>query len=332
MAAATEPAWILRPGRPDDTPGVLDLFHATFGKSITAAAYRWKFLESPWPIAAATTFVAELEGRIVGHFGGTPVRLRLGEQQIAAVHAGDVMVAADLRRQGIMTAVGRAASQAWAAGGAELVLALPTQDFTGLRARLDYRPTFELGWLWRPLRPQVMFGRSGAGRGVEVSAVDEPGAEFDELWEAAQARHDVLVVRDGAWLAYRYARAPGPGYRILLARARGRPVGYLVYRLHAPDGGRGAWIADLFTVADDGSAAAALVRAACAELHRAGESAVRIFAAPGSSIHSGLRRAGFLPRRGAYDVRVVPLVGGLPWDALRDPRRFFLMGGDFDVV
>jgi len=325
-------AWTVRPGRPEDTASILDLFEATFGKRVSEAAYRWKFLSSPFPVAAPTTFVAAVGDRIVGHFGGTPLRLRLGEVERPAIHGCDTMVAAEFRRQGIITAVIRAANQAWAAAGASLQLAVPTQNFAGLRQRLDYRPAFRLGWLWRPLRYVPLLPQARRGRVVEVSGVEAPGPEFDELWEAARCCYAAVAVRDRAWVAYRYAAAPGFDYRILLARAGSRPVGYLVYRL-MPDRGRwSAWIADVFTAAEDRAARFALLRYACVELRRAGARDVRIFAAPGTPLQRELRLAGFLPRKGAYDVRVVPLVADLPWDALRDPSRFFLMGGDFDVV
>jgi len=318
--------WAVRPGRPEDTQSILELFRTTFGKSMSEAAYRWKYLESPWLFKAPTTFVAAAGDRIVAHLGGTPLRLRLGQHELPAVQGCDVMVAPELRRHGIMSAVVRTANGAWADGGASLQLAVPTQNFDGLRERLDYRPTFRLGWLWRPLRLGALFPGKGKGT-VDVSR-DEPGSEFDVLWESVD--QEGLVIRDRAWIAYRYAAAPGFDYQILLARKDGRPVGYLVYRVM--EDRRSAWIADLFTAPADRTARGALVRAACSELRGAGVTAVRMFAAAGTPLSRDLRRAGFLPRRGAYDVRVVPLAPDLPWDMLRDPRRFFVTGGDFDVV
>jgi len=324
-------AWTVRPGRPEDTPAVLELFEQTFGKPLSEAAYRWKLLESPWPLPAPATFVATAGDRVVGHLGGTPLRLRLDGRDVPAVHVCDGMVAEDFRRRGIMTAIGLASNRAWTAGGAALLLALPTQNWVGLRGRLDYRPAFGLGWLWRPLRLGSLLAPR-LGRGIEVSAVETPGPEFDALWEAIGGQYEALVVRDRAWVTYRYAAAPGFGYRILLASARGRPAGYLVYRVLTARGRPSAWIADLFTAPDDRAASAALVRAACSELRRAGAAALRVFAASGTLVARHLWRVGFLPRRGAYDVRVGPLAHELPWSLLRDPSRFFLMGGDFDVI
>ncbi|MFN2468027.1 MAG: GNAT family N-acetyltransferase [Gaiellaceae bacterium] len=324
MSARPGAAWTVRPGRPQDTASVLQLFEATFGKPTTPEAYAWKFYASPWPLAASPAFVAAAGERVVGHLGGSPLRLRLGGRELPAVHICVGMVAEDVRTQGVMRAVHRAANEAWAAGGAEVALALPNHNWVRLRERLDYRQVFRLGWLWRSLR---LPGPRG-GRGIDVSPVETPGAEFDVLWEEAGRRYDAAVVRDRAWVRYRYAEAPAAAYRILLARARGAPRGYLVYRAERPM----ATIADVFAAPEDHAARSALVRAACRELRRERASSVRMFAVPGTRIHRELRRRGFLPRRGAYDVTVVPFAEDLPWHVLRDPERFFVMAGDFDVV
>jgi predicted N-acetyltransferase YhbS len=350
--------WTVRPGRPEDAASILDLFEATFGKPASEAWYRWKHLDSPWPIGAPTPFVAAAGERVIGHFAGTPLRVHLIGQAVPAIHGCDLMVAAEFRGEGVMTAVGEAAHRAWAAGGAHLVFAIPVEHW--IRDRLGYRSTARLGWLWRPLRPAALvrrkarprhpggpvidrlsartldrawaalFGRTG--RSVDVSAVELPGAEFDTLWEEIAGRYDALVVRDRAWVAYRYAAAPEVGYRILLGRVGDQPVGYLVYRLLAGGGRRTGWIVDLFTAPEDRATRSALLRTAFRELLEAGADDARTFAVSNAPLSGELQRMGFIRRSGAYDVGVFPLASDLRWQALRDPGRCLITIGDFDVV
>jgi GNAT superfamily N-acetyltransferase len=303
---------------------LLQLFEEVFGKPMPDRLYRWKFFEAPRPIAAPTTFVAEASGRVVGHFGGTPLRFRVGGRDLTAMHGTQGMVAESFRRRGILSALIKTAHDAWASGGAALQLAVPTQNVYGLRERLDYRPTVLLGWLWRPL--WTALDRLVSNE-LDVAAATAADPAFDDLWHGVEGDEDALVIRDREWITYRYG-APPVDYRILLARADGRPLGYLVYRL-MPDARRTAWIVDLFGRRE---AHSALLRRAFTDLRSAGASDVRIFAVRGSSLWSHLRRLGFVPRRGAFDVRATPYAGELPWSTLRDPRRFFLTGGDFDVV
>jgi GNAT superfamily N-acetyltransferase len=287
--------------------------------------YRWKFFEAPRALDAPTSFVAEAAGRIVGHFGGTPLRVRLGSRELPAIHGGGAMVAEPFRRRGILSALIRTANDAWASGGVSLQLAIPTQNVYGLRDRLHYRPTVHLGWFWRPLWRAL--DRLGS-RELDTAPAHAADSVFDELWDAQVDDNSTFVIRDREWITYRYGAAP-IDYRILLARERGgRPLGYLVYRV-MPDSRRSAWIVDLF---GSNEARPALLRSAFAALRSGGAADVRTFAVRGSPLWSQLRRSGFVPRRGAYDVRVVPYAGEVPWHVLRDPRRFFLMGGDFDVI
>jgi GNAT superfamily N-acetyltransferase len=304
---------------------VLELFRDVFGKPTSEALYRWKFFEAPRAIGAPTSFVALAAGRIVGHFGGTPLRVRLVGGEVPAIHGGWAMVAEPFRRRGILSALIRTANDAWASGGSSLQLAIPTQNVYGLRDRLDYRPTVQLGWLWRPL--WRAFDRLGS-RVLETAPAHATDSVFDELWDGLTDHEGALVVRDRDWIEYRYGAAR-VDYRILLAREQGgRPLGYAVYRV-MPGSRRSAWIVDLL---GSNEARPALLRSAFATLRSAGAADVRVFAVRESSLWSQLRRSGFVPRRGAYDVRVVPYSCELPWNVLRDPRRFFLMGGDFDVI
>ena len=358
--AAARAAWTVRPARTEDVPAIVELFRATFGRPASEDWYRWKHLDSPWPLDAPAAFVATHGDRVIAHYGGTPLRFRAGGRTLPGLHGCDMMVAPEFRRRGVMTAVGEAAHAAWAGGGVHLVLGIPPEHWGGLRDRLDYRRAVELGWLWRPLRPAALVRRNAqprlagggsvdrlaargwdrawsallgrAARGVEVSAVAPPGSELDALWDELAGRYGALVVRDRAWVSYRYT-ASGLDYRTLLASAGGRPTGYLVYRLFLAGRGRASgWIADVFTAPEDRAARAALLRACFRELLDAGAADVRIFSVRHAPLARELRRVGFVRRSGAFDVGVVPLVPDLPWDVLRDPRRFLVAGGDFDVV
>jgi hypothetical protein len=351
--------WVIRPYQPGDEAQVVRLFSEVFGKPLTEARYRWKVLESPWPIGAPTVWLADAGGQICGQYAGTPMRFRLCGAEQTILHVCDVMTAASFRRQGILTTLGQAAHQAWAPAGVPFVTGLHYGGWGTRRHYLGWREQFKAAWVWRPLRPARLLARrmplpapalraaAAAGwfwnalwdralaimaRNVEACPIEQPGPEFDALWEALNVRYEALVVRDRAWVAYRYAAAPGFGYRLLLARRGAAPVGYLAYRLTARDGRATGWIADLFTAPEDAPARAGLLRQALNSLRAAGADDVRALVSQGTALHSAFRQAGFLAGPGAFDVSIVPLAPGLPLEVLRDPNRWFTTGGDFDVV
>ena len=355
-------AWQVRPYRAGDEQGIVRLFVATFGKPLTEARYRWKVLQSPWSIDAPTVWLAEAGERIVGHYAGTPMRFRLRGETRHIVHACDAMTDAEFRRQGILSVVGTAAHASWAAADVPLVTGLHFGGWGSRRHYLGWREQYQAAWVWRLLRPERMLRRRlrppmlaaaagavvaglaptwnlgwdlllrAAADDVQVEPVERPGPEFDTLWSTLEPMYEALVVRDRAWVAYRYHDAPEFGYRLLLARRGGQPAGYLVYRLTSIDGRTTGWIPDLFTAPDDAAARAALLRGALLVLSAAGADHVRALVPMHTSSFTAFRRAGFLLGRGTFDFSIVPLVADLPFDVLRDPRRWFAMGGDFDVI
>ena len=360
-AAVTGAAgWRIRAAADGDAAAVARLFEETFGKTTSEEWYRWKVLESPWPIGAPMGWLAVVGDRVVGHYGGTALRFRLGEEEVPVVHTCDAMTAPDYRRQGILSALGEAANEAWTSAGAAFVMGLPTAKWGTRSAHIGYRTAFQLGWLWRPLRAEALVpGRAGlaahalriggglavgpwqaawrarlnrGGRGVTVEEVERPGPEFDRLWERLRNAYDASIVRDRSWLVYRYASAPASPYQLLLARRDGDPVGYLVYREVSSGSRHSGWITDLFSAPYDPATAAALLGGALDRLRAAGCHDMRAFAAPGTPVLRALRRAGFIRRSGAYDVSVIPLAGPVRRELLNDPTRWLFAAGDSDVV
>lgn len=304
-------------------------------------------------------WVAEAGERIVGQYAGTPMPFKLGDARMRILHVCDVMTAPDYRRQGVLSNVGSAATRTWTEAGAAFVIGLHYGGWGSPRERLGWEPMFRLVWLWRPLAPARVLARrfrlpgvflrlvaavgrlwngwwngrlGSAASGVVVEEVDRPGPAFDVLWQSLAGAYEALVVRDRKWVTYRYADAPGFGYRILFAQRDGRPAGYLVYRVTGDETRTTGWIVDLFVHPDDGKTRAALLRAALKEMERQGADTARVLLGAGAPLAGAFRRAGFLPARGAYDASIVPLAEEMPHAALRDPGRWFTLAGDYDAV
>jgi hypothetical protein len=357
--------WRVRPYITGDEEQLAGLSAEVFGHPRSTAQYRWKLLDAPWPINAPTVWLADAGDRIVGQYAGTPLRFKLQDRELTVVHSCDAMTAADYRRQGVLTAVGSAATEAWAAAGIPFLFGLPHAGWGSRRRYLGWRKMFEAHWLWRPLRFESLLARrfrflgtqgehgpifrlaALAGRvwhniwsirlrrmarGVSVSRVERPGPEFDTLWQRLGTHYEALVVRDRAWVTYRYTEAPGYGYRLSLAWRGGVPAGYLAYRMTGDPAHRTGWILDLFTAPADAAARAGLLYAALGELRAGGAGSARVLLAAGTPLARELRRLGFLLGKGAYDVSIVPLAAGMPHPALSDPNCWFTMAGDYDVV
>jgi hypothetical protein len=318
------------------------------------ARFRWQVLSRPSP--APTAWVAESDGRIVGTYCGTPVPLRLCATEALGIHGSHAMTSPALRRQGILTAVAGAAQAAWAAAGFRLQIGVPWGTWGSRRQALGWVKVTDLIWLQRWLAPERavvrrlklpwaarmvprvwdrFFGLVGkqppASPGVHIRILAAPEPALDHFWAKVAPAWKHAVIRDAAWLGWRYFSAPGDAYRVLLAERAGQPVGYVALKIETSQSGGSVqgWVADLLAAspADEG----ALVRASLAHLRGAGVERVRALVAPESRMQQALSAAGF-SGRGGGEFGVVPLDPSLPIHEVSRADGWLIAGGDFDVV
>lgn len=364
-AAANSPDWAVRPYQPGDETHLVALYTRVFGRPRSLEFWRWKLKGRDAPFE--TVWVAVTTGgQIIGQYGGIPLRVQLHGQVHPAVHAVEAMTDPLFRRKGMLTRLGSAAHQGWAAAGQVAVLGLPNEQWGTRNRALGYATLFPLAWLRFPLHiervvaqrgrvpgplvgPAVALGTVGSGvwrqmarrtqrrkqqgAGLTVEAVTTPDPAFDQLWQRLAGHYAHFVIRDSAWVGWRFLAAPEQDYRVLLARsAEGEPVGYLAYKLVvAPERVTG-YIADLFLAPDAEAVAAALLETALDDLSARGAGMVLASGAPGSALYRIQRGLGFLPVQLPFNFELVPLVPDIDPAALADPLAWHLTVGDFDVV
>jgi hypothetical protein len=338
----------------NDIPGVVELFEAAFQRSTSPAHYRWKLRTRPSPVDNVAIAVDQHEHPVF-HLAGVPCRCRLVGRERWAMIAVDGMTAPSYRRRGLLTQYTAELFARWRQAGIALVLGLPNEQWGSRTAALGWRPLFPLTWLVLPLRPERLLarklripfiGRLGIvgrfwtrkwtraepARGITIEAVTTVGDELDELWTAARESISHSIVRDRAWVSWRYLEPPSGGYQVILARRDGRPCGYAAYRIQDWGQARSAIIAEVFTRPGDSEAFQTLAGGVIGRLVQARVDVVRSLAVPGSFPHEELRALGFLRSRYSFAVEHVALDPSLTQLDLRDPGAWYLTGGDFDVV
>jgi hypothetical protein len=349
-------AWHVRNYAEGDDEAVVRLYKAVYGRRLPLEDYRWKLLRMPWRLPAPNIWVADAGDRLAGHYAATPLRFKLEDETVIVGHTCDAMTHPAFRRQGVFTNVAQAAHEAWARAGVPFMVGVPNDQWVSRRKPLGYRAQFRITWFWRPLRPDRLLARRlhlpqlpgrlsaltariwrsmwnlrpAMGRDVEVKAVTCPHPAFGRLWQRLNVHFAALIVRDSAWLTYRYADAPGRDYRIFLASRDDEPQGYIVYRLRREKEGKSGWIADLFTAPQDHMVQRALLYRALEDMYASGVETARILLAPDAPLAHTIRRAGFWPARGAFDASLVALQQSIP--DLSDAARWFTMAGDYDIV
>ncbi|HST04806.1 MAG TPA: GNAT family N-acetyltransferase [Chloroflexia bacterium] len=362
-------SWKIEPFVEGDEAQLLSLFERTFGKNRSLEEWRWKFLESPGTIANLNIWVARLldTGRIVGHYAGIPLRMQIARREVSAMLSVDTATDPDFRRQGMLTRFGETVYENWATRGQELVLGLPNQQWGSRKEALGWVPLFKLAWLRFPLRIEDIVVRQAGGLGVISRAARSPSrlastlwlqratrrarnasthldvevkkyagesGVFDRIWAFNSPTWDNLVVRDDAWVQWRYLTALPTSYDIEVAYRGDVPIGYIAYRIQGTRGHSNGYIADIFTPKGDTSVAAALAASALKSLWNSGATVALTLAVPGTQLHSALTQLGFFKsgEGAAFSYEVVPLDPQLDLALLRDKHRWHAAGGDSDVI
>jgi len=312
------------------------------------AYYRWKYGDGD---SERVRVAVDAEG-LVGVVAMLPRRVRVGGGTVTAFEMGDISTGARRRRQGVFSRLGREACDASAATAA-FTYVKPNEESTPvLRRHLGFTRLVDVQTLGRPLRlSRILAHRLGRplprplGRAVDrLFAVRGPdgalavtherafGEEFDGLWDAVAGDYPAIVVRDRAYLTWRYTDNPTP-YVILAARdADGALRGYAVTLVVQWGARRIGYLVDLLTRARDRVAQRALVLGALRDCSDVGALAVHtwLVRARGSvqaPLRATLRGLGFFPR-GVSHVLWRPAGAGLPANA----RDWYLTMADFDGI
>lgn len=191
-----------------------------------------------------------------------------------------------------------------------------------------------------PLYALSLFGaRPISGRGdsaradeIKVIPTEQFDERFDRLWQSVRPDYPVAVVRDRAYLSWRFDQRPDANYARLCAMRGDDLVGYLVVRV-APKGGlRIGFLVDWLVRAGDRATFALLVRNAFALLRR--ERVVLVCTRTSNpAFRQCLHRTGFVPWFWGPREYAIARVS-LPDENLqiiRDQGQWFSTMGDGDL-
>ena len=317
--------------------------------------YRWKFFQNPHRGKEPPFWILRDGDRMLGGIGALPVRMVVFGTEIAGEFACEMFIERGQQRSGLGTMLMDAYI-------ADSPLPLMMNTSKSLHRFLVKRGFYDLTagihfWV-RPLRPGAMLAtrwsgiRAGAAllsgpllrAAVEVRAatlrprsdpsvsVEEVagfGPWAEEVWAAASANYPVIVVRDLAYLRWKYERHAVCKYRILRAVDSERTRGYLTCSLRPEKRGPLMVVQELFTRRGDAGARLALLEHTIAEARRVNATAVKVMTST-PSYCADLRRLGFFETRSSPGL-LYPEQPGFDRPELRDITNWFLSGGDSDL-
>jgi GNAT superfamily N-acetyltransferase len=326
---------------------------------------RYKYFQNP-----AGPFYgrcAEFDGRAMGFYGNTPVRLKLGNQIVIAAQAVDALVAPEVRRSGLFATLAEQTYEQMDQAGVALTYAFPNPiSHRGFLERLAWTDVGEVpqyvkvldsgalsrlggrkgpkAWIYRAMLAAVGVvtprQASDGKPGVQVREVDAFDARFDRLWQQVAETFPIAVVRDAGYLTWRYVQNPLQRYTILAGERGEDLAGCAVLAQRDTQEGGAAALTELLVTPGDEQTGLALLNQAAARARDWGCVQLRCWMLPHHRFYIHLlKRCGFLfwPKRylpGLLRYTTPFIIRPRPGGQLAlDPARlenWFITMGDHD--
>ena len=159
--AGTPRTWFIRPLREGDEAAILDLARVVFleqpSDRFSIEYWNWEFKDNS--SGAAQIWVAEDNGRIVGHYAIVPRWFQVGPVVRTGSIVVDVMTHPDYRKQGMFVEIGRESLSGAGSAGIEFSYGFPIRDevMPG-HFKVGWRHIFDIPVLVRPLRFRPIVG------------------------------------------------------------------------------------------------------------------------------------------------------------------------------
>jgi hypothetical protein len=349
--------WIVRPYHAGDEDGITLLFRHAFGRTLPEGYWGWKLRH--WATEVENEWVADMCGRIIGHYAVTPLRCKFGDREVIVPHGCDAVTHREYRCRGIFTALGRRANEVWAQAGSPFQIGFHYGGWGSVRESLGWKPLARLVWMKYWIRPLASLAqqlrlpdlsawgwadpffsrllshsRIKPGNRLDTSDIqleqtlcaDE---RFDRLWKRLSAGQKTLIIRDRAWVQWRCLDMPGAEHHVILAMGKNEPLGYIAFRVTQGGNAIRAAIVDYFFAPGDVKTAAALLGRAISEVSVLGARNLAVLAMPDSPQFRFLLRAGFRQGRHGYDFSIIPYQAV---SAERTAAGWFITGSEGDVI
>lgn len=316
--------------------------------------WHWKYDDNPFnPESRPYIVMLKEDERIVGVMADLPARVWVRGRISHWVCSCDLAIDTEYRGRGLSRSIIRRhmADHDMAFAWMNVASKRAAAPLTGSRSvpirplvrLLDVGPAVQglsgrasLGAVGRVLtrvtRTLVRLPAPAPVAGVTISARATVDDRFDALWRRASAEGPVMIVRDRAYLDWRFLRRPDATYTILTATRGDDVLGYLVLRRVVRYGMPWGYLVDFLVERESPSIWSMLVREALARFREEGVALVGCLANR-PSYRRPLLRLGFLPWRwgpqGYFHARV-----DAPDERLhvaRDTEQWLVTMGDGDV-
>lgn len=353
--------WKIEPFTRENSSAAAELRESYYGKEDDTAnqAYlEYEYWENPLgPAVARVAWNAERR-EAAGTYALIPVPVKIGARTERCLLSVNSLTSERYRGQGVYTAMITEAYQAGSQAGYSFVYGMPNQNsYPVHRKRGLFQSLGAVPLYLRPLRPSGMvrsylksgllaglsrpfdgFFRPASGAGTLFARLTNKNLEIaDQFWQSVKGKYPVMLVRDGARLAYRFLNIPRREYECWYAFSGNKPVALAIGRRMEVAGISCAMLADFLFLDGYETQARALVRKALAILREEGADMAGCLMLPWTAEAALLRKMGFFKCPKAMEPQPFLFCVHRFHDArecgpVMDLKNWFFTMGDYDVV
>ncbi len=221
----------VRPYHAEDEDGVRLLWNRAFHKEMPRDLWKWKYLCNPYQ-QQILLCVSE-DGLIVAYYGGIPYRTNLEGKTVEITQLMDIMSHPDYRKTGIFIKTAHLFfDYAHHQNHSLFFYGYPGKYHLDLGEKyLGYKALLTpMVFLKIPTAELAAKKTELAGK---ISRIEKIGNSFDHLWKRCQKDYPLSVIRDSAFVRWRYAEHPLHTYEIwgFHLYSQKNLDGYAVFRL-----------------------------------------------------------------------------------------------------
>ena len=352
--------WIPRPYREGDEEGIFELFKAVyperkFEHDSWMRWWHWMYQENP--AGRGIIWLAEDDGKIVGHDANIPVLMKMGDGLATAGYGVDSMTHPNYRRQGIWNALNdnkevdlkkahicmdysfprrlsrrigiRNFGSMNIAPAQTLVKPFKWRNTLRYKLKNEFAITLAsvIGYsiqrvIWRPASPPRV-------EGLKVTKVSQFDDRIDRFWNKASNQYQILPVRQKDYLNCRYVTIPDIDYSIYIAEKDNVVCGYTVLRTLVWGNVRIGVIFDLLS--ESVNVSRHLLWSALEQLNRENVDVVYCRLIANKTYFKAYRKSGFIRIPFVHDrLLLAPADPNLSRDFLKEPTHWYSQLGDSD--
>jgi GNAT superfamily N-acetyltransferase len=354
----------------EDTDELVALCQLQPGKAaaVTAEYIHWQHTANPAGLAQVGLAKEIESGKIIGLKWLMPMRIQVGDEVRLGAHSLYTLVHPDHRRQGVFTNLVAFCNENGRRQGYQFWYGFPNPNSYPIfvhrlgwadigRARLFIRPLNISRLITRRLG-QKLFQRALAAAGrvgasffsrprplapgsaqITVEEVNTDDPALDDFWRRVRGKHLVMIVRDTAFLHWRYTQIPERKYLVLAAWQDGLIIAFIVLRCVIIEGIACGMVVD-FLVEPTGRGRLAgemLLHSTAAHFQHNDVDMAGCLMLPHAEEVALLRRQGYIlcptwlqPQPSPVILLVNDETPGR--EVLHNIRSWFLTMGDFDAV